>query len=140
MADAPPTAIGVATLSLNNLQGPLKLWKGGVWPLHDIRPDPERGAALAFPHRGAVTGLVDADMKPLRGPRDTKTGEFLGLPVVDRRGGPIVMREIGTAERAEICAQLLVQAWRGAGCRRVSALRPRMGQDFNDAVREMVDV
>lgn len=137
IAGATAHAVGLATLSLNNLQGSPVRWKNGVLPLYDIRPDAEaQFRALSFPHWGPVTGLVDADMKPLRGPRDRRTGERLGLPVVETRGGPVVRRAITTAERAEICAELLVKSWRAAGCRRVAAVRPHMGLDFNDAARE----
>ncbi|CAN5534162.1 hypothetical protein BH09PSE4_BH09PSE4_22880 [soil metagenome] len=136
IAGAAETAIGLAVLSLDNLQGQPRLWKGGIWPLHDIRPDPERSPAIAFPHRGAVPGLIDADMSPLLGPRDPRTGEPLGMKVVERRGGPIVQRAITGAERAAICGELFVKSWRGAGCHRVTAVRPRMGLDFNDAIRE----
>lgn len=123
------SSVGLATLSLDNLQGHPLLWRKGVLPLFDVEPDPNRAAALAFPHDGPVSVLVDADMKPLRGPQGA------GLPVVERRGGPIVTRAISRGERAEICAQLTVKAWRRAGARDVGALRPRLGMDFNDAVR-----
>jgi DNA primase len=136
IAGAGADAIGLATISLDNLQGDPLRWRGGVWPLFDIKPDPRGRKAVCWPHRGAVTGLIDADMRPLRGPIDRKTGVPMGELVVERRGGPIVRRPIGTAERAAICASLFVQSWRAAGCRRVTAARPHMGQDFNDAVRE----
>lgn len=135
LCGAGDAAIGLAALSLGNLEGQPRLWKGGIWPLFDIRPDPER-RGIAFPHWGPVTVLVDADMKPLRGPKDPRTGEREGLPIVERRGGPIVRRAITTAERAEICAALTVQNWRAAGSRRARAVRPHMGMDFNDAIRE----
>lgn len=125
--DAPVDAIGLAVLSLDNLQGGEILWKGGVRALFDVRGNPER-PPVCFAHGGPVTGLIDADMKPLRGVRNQ------GLAIVERRGGPIVNRAITTAERAMICADLFVQAWRRAGCQRVSAVRPAMGMDFNDQV------
>lgn len=138
LAGAGSSAIGLATLSLTNLQGTPLLRRGGVWTLFDIRQDPERAAAVAFPHLGAVTGLIDADMAPLRGTRD-RDGNWSGLPVVERQGGPIVRREITGAERAQICAELFVRAWRGAGCPRVPRpLRPRMGLDCSDALKEAV--
>ena len=132
---APPEAIGLAVLSLDNLQGGLGFWKRGVWPIFDMAGDPLR-PPLCFAHDGPVIGLIDADMKPLRGPLDRQSGEPLGLPIVERRGGPIVNRAVTPAERSAICAKLFVEAWRRAGCREVSAWRPHMGQDFNDAARE----
>lgn len=126
--------IGLATLSLDNLQGAPLLWRKGVWPLFDMKGDPAR-PPLAFAHDGPVTGLIDADMKKLRGPRNAQGGEA-GFPVIETPGGPIVQRAIGSAERSAICAQLFVQAWRRAGCQRVRALRPHMGRDFNDEARE----
>lgn len=137
LAGAGTSSIGIAALMLQTLQGHPKLWKGGVWPLHDIRPDPDKTSALAFPHAGSVTGLMDADMAPLRGPRDPDTDVFRGLPVVERRGGAIVRRAISSAERTAICAELFTAAWREAGCRQVKAVRPHMGLDFNDALRSL---
>lgn len=129
-------ACGLALLSLENLQGEPLRWRNGALPLFDIRPDPEK-PPVAFAHGGRVTGLIDADMKPLRGPIDRETGKPQGLLVVERRGAPAVRRPITTAERATICADLFVKSWRRAGCSRVTALRPRMGQDFRDAAREL---
>ncbi|KQO57684.1 CHC2 zinc finger domain-containing protein [Sphingomonas sp. Leaf257] len=131
---APDNAIGLAALSLSNLQGAAQLVRGAL-PLFDIIPDAARAAALTWERPGLVVGLVDADMAPLRGMRDRQTGQWLGVPVMDRPRGPIVRRAVSTAERAEICAQLFVQAWRLRGCR-VTAARPPMGQDFNDVLRE----
>jgi DNA primase len=136
LAEADASACGLAVLSLDNLQGHARLVKGAL-PLFDPQPDPARGLAVAFPHRGPVVGLVDADMKPLRGPRDRRSGGWRGVPVIEKRRGPIVQRTVSTGERAALCAALLVRAWRAAGCR-VRAVRPRMGRDFNDAVREGV--
>ena len=34
--------VGIATLSLDNLQGGVRKWASGVWPLFDVRPDPDR--------------------------------------------------------------------------------------------------
>jgi DNA primase len=134
LGGADASACGLAVLSLDNLQGHARLLKGAL-PLFDPQPDPDRGRAVAFRHRGPVIGLIDADMKPLRGPRHRQTGAWLGVPVIEKRRGPIVRRSISTGERAGLCAALLVQAWRAAGCR-VRAVRPPMGRDFNDAVRE----
>lgn len=136
IAGAGPEALGLAAISLDNLQGDPLRWRGGVWPLFDIKPDPHGRKAVCFSHVGAVTGLIDADMKPLPGPIERKSGRHMGELVVEHRGGAIVRRAITTAERAAICASLFVQSWRAAGCRRVTAVRPHMGQDFNDAVRE----
>lgn len=127
VCEAASSAIGIAVLSLDNLQGGEVLWKRGVRALFDVRGDPER-PPVCFAHGGAVTGLIDADMKPLRGVRNA------GVAIVETRGGKIVNRALTTAERAQICGTLFVQAWRRAGCAQVSALRPPMGMDFNDAV------
>jgi DNA primase len=129
LCDAAQATCGLAVLSLDNLQGAPLLWRKGVWPLFGIEGDPGR-PPLAFAHDGPVTGLIDADMKMLRGPRAE------GFPIVEEAGGPIVQRAISSAERADICARLFVQAWRRAGCQRVRALRPHMGRDFNDEARE----
>lgn len=133
IAGAGEDACGLAALSLNNLQGRPLLVRGAV-PLYDPRPDPE-GMPIAFKHGGAVVGLIDADMKPLRGPIDQQSGVHRGMAVIERKGGPVVQRAITTAERTVLCGALFVQAWRAAGSR-ARAMRPRMGQDFNDAVRE----
>jgi DNA primase len=140
LAGAGEEACGLAVLSLENLQGGTLMrrargFPGGVLPLFDVRPDPER-PGVVFAHDGPVTGLIDADMKPLRGrllrqAQDERV--YAGLPVQERPGGPVVWRAISTAERAEICAALFVRRWRDAGCRSVRAIRPAMGMDFNDA-------
>lgn len=134
VADAPPAAIGLAALSLDNLQGRVRLIRGAL-PLHDPEPDWESGA-VAFAHGGPVTVLVDADMAPLRGPVDRQTGGFRGVALIERAGGPVVHRTLSSAERSEVCGRLAVARWRGCGARAV-AIRPRMGRDFNDAVREV---
>ena len=133
---AAPDDVGLATLSLDNLQGFPRLWKNGTWPLFDIRPDPERPAFLVPGHRGRVTGLIDSDMKPLRGPPDGKGGQR-GERIVEAKGGPIVMRPITGTERARICGELFVKSWRAAGCP-AEAMRAPPGMDFNDAIRELV--
>jgi DNA primase len=109
--------------------------RSGALPLYAVRPDPARPPSI-FAHDGPVTGLIDADMKPLRGPIDPQTGARRGEPVIERRGEPVIRRTITTGERAAICAELFVRTWRAAGSRRVSAVRPHMGQDFRDAARE----
>lgn len=134
-------ATGLAVLSLDNLQGHPRLIAGAI-PLYDVRPDVERAPALAFDHMGPVTGLIDADMKPLRGPRDPRSGAFRDVPVIERRplkgNRPVIVdRAITTAERTSICAQLFTHAWRAHGCS-VRAERPRMGQDFNNAIQEVL--
>lgn len=131
---APAEACGLAALSLDNLQGRWLLTRGAL-PLHDPRVDPD-APGIAFARSGPVTALIDADMKPLRGLRDPQTGEYRGLPVIERRRGPIVRRAITQLERSSLCSALVTQSWRAVGCR-VSAFRPRMGQDFNDALREV---
>ena len=127
-------AIGAAALSLDNLQGRPWLVRGAL-PLHALAVDPA-SPPVAWPHRGPVTGLIDADMKPLRGPRDMLTGRWRGVPVIERAGGPVVRRTVTGAERAAVCGALFVQGWRAQGAR-ATAIRPRMGQDFNDAAREL---
>ena len=49
--------------------------------------------------------------------------------------GKIVRRAISSAERANVCGVLAVKAWRAVGVA-ARAVRPRMGQDFNDVARE----
>jgi DNA primase len=148
LAEASDDVVGVATLSLDNLQGRPKLWKNGVWPLHVIEPDPERPPFTISGHRGAVTGLVDSDMAPLRGRRVAVSAHrggweepgpaaaFEGLPIVERKGGPIVQRAITGAERARICGELVVKGWRAAGVADARAIRAPAGKDFNDVARE----
>ena len=133
LAGAGDDACGMAALSLDNLQGRPMLIRGAL-PLHEPRVDPE-APGVAFARAGPVVALIDADMKPLRGPRDPRSGAWRGVPVIERRRGPIVRRTITTAERAALCSALVVQSWRAVGVR-ATAFRPRMGQDFNDAVRE----
>ncbi|MEO5586085.1 MAG: CHC2 zinc finger domain-containing protein, partial [Novosphingobium sp.] len=135
LAGADEAALAVAVLSLDNLQGGMRMWKNRTWPLHAIAPDPERPAFLVPGHRGPVTGLIDSDMSPLRGMKDQRTGAPLGEAVVERKGGPIVRRAITGAERARICGELFVKSWRAAGANPVDALRAPMGMDFNDAAR-----
>ncbi|GER00911.1 hypothetical protein JCM17845_15340 [Iodidimonas gelatinilytica] len=38
--------------------------------------------------------------------------------------------------RAALCASLARQAWRRVGASSVRVVRPRMGADFNDQIRE----
>ncbi len=132
-------AVGIATLSLDNLQGQPRKYGHGIWPLHRIEPDPARPPAFQIPrHKGPVTGLVDSDMSPLKGMTDPKTGAPRGEAVVERKGGPIVQRDITGAERARICAELFVKVWRNVGARPVDVVRAPVGMDFNDAARAQV--
>src|SRR3546814_18222333 len=85
LAGAGASATGLAALSLDSLQGHARLIRGAL-PLFDPEPDPERGRAIAFAHQGPVTVLVAADMQPLRGPLDRKTGRPSGLPVIEEIG------------------------------------------------------
>ena len=124
LAAAPAEAVGVATLSLDNLQGQPRKWTGGIWPLHAIEPDAERPGFLIPGHAGAVTGLVDSDMSPLRQQK-----------VVARKGAGIETRAITGAERARICAELFVKRWRQSGASPVDAVRAPIGMDFNDVVQ-----
>jgi hypothetical protein len=121
-----------AALSLENLQGGAVRLKGGALPLWNLRANPERPPFL-LPDAGEVIALVDADMKPLQVQRHHQTQEPIGPRLQLEAGAKPVIREIGAAERAEICAQLATQHWRRAGATRVRAERPRMGLDFNDA-------
>lgn len=134
LGEAGADACGLAALSLDNLQGQPALIRGAL-PLYDVRPHPGRATPIAFRHDGPVIGLIDADMSPKRGPRDPRSGEFTGEALIERKGARIVRRTVTTAERAAICGSLFVHGWRAQGCR-ARAVRPPMGQDFNDAVRE----
>ncbi len=128
--------IGIATLSLDNLQGAPKLWQGRhgrIWPLFRIEPSDERPPFDLPGHKGAVIGLIDSDMSPLRGMRDPR-GAFVGEAVVERKGGPIVRRPITGMERAQICSELFVRAWRVRGVRFAEARRAPLGMDFNDVI------
>lgn len=112
-----------AALSLENLQGGVKRLAcrdGSAWRLWRIEAELAR-KPFVIGRAGAVTILVDADMKPLRD------------QIVQRaRGGRIERGDISRAERAAICAAAAVQHWRAAGAAPVSAVRPPMGMDFND--------
>lgn len=124
LGELPADWVGVATLSLDNLQGAPAKWNGGIWPLHALRGDPERPGFTIPAHRGPVTGLIDSDMAPLANQK-----------VVERKGGPILTRALIGAERAAICGELFVHSWRAAGVHAVRAARAPLGMDFNDAIR-----
>lgn len=115
-----------AALSLENLQGGIERLScrdGSAWRLWRITADRDRPPFLI--HRaGAVTILVDADMKPLR-----------DQLIQRQRGGRIERGDISGVERAAICAAAAVQHWRNAGAAPVRAVRPPVGMDFNDMVR-----
>jgi DNA primase len=138
LAGAEEADVGVATLSLGNLQGEPRLRhgpKGRIWPLHAIEPSTERPPFDIPGHRGPVVGLIDSDMAPLKGMKDQQTGTFPGENVIERKGGPIVRRAITGAERAQICADLFVKGWRARGASWVTAMRAPLGMDFNDVAR-----
>jgi hypothetical protein len=113
----------VAAVSLGNLQGGAVRLGDGSLPLWDIKADAKVPPFL-IDDAGETIILVDADMKPLRDQR-----------VQLERGARPVKVDIDGMKRAEICAELAVQAWRRAGAFPVRAIRPRMGLDFNDAAR-----
>lgn len=135
IAGASAAACGLAALSLNNLQGHPRTIKGAL-PIHDPQPDldPARQQAIAFTRRGPVTGLIDADMAPLDGWKQPGTGETIRPLVIPAKGARPERRVITSRERTEMCATLFVRAWGAKGVS-AAALRPRMGMDFNDAVR-----
>jgi DNA primase len=127
-------ACALAALSLNNLQGYPLLDARGALPVWNLRPDMKRDA-LRFAHPGPVTLLVDADMKPVP-VRLNAQGRETGPKIAERARGPFVIREISSEERSTHCGQLACAGWRDAGTTGlVTALRPRMGMDFNDMGR-----
>ena len=124
LADAPSHAVGVAVLSLDNLQGGAKKYAGGIWPLFRIAPDPARPCFTLPGQQGPVTVLVDSDMAPLGRQK-----------LIAAKGAGITERALTGAERATICAELAVQGWRASGAHDVRALRAPLGMDFNDAIQ-----
>jgi DNA primase len=136
--DGASAAWGLATLSLDNLQGFARTIKQAL-PLYDPVPDDDRAPALCFAHGGPVIGLIDADMKPLKGPIDRETGASRGVKLIEVRRGPVVQRTMSQGERATLCATLFARCWRAAGCAKVRTVRPHLGMDFNDAIQEMRD-
>lgn len=114
----------VAALNLNNLQGGVIRLRGGAIPLWKPQPDPDSPPFL-LAQTGEVIVAVDADMKPLRD------------QLVQRaRGERPVKADLGAMDRAKLCADLATGHWRRAGVNKVSAIRPKMGWDFNDAAVE----
>ena len=134
IAGAGEDACALAALSLNNLQGYAVEDKRGALPMWSLQPDPAR-PALWFAHRGPVTLLIDADMKPIAVRRNAQ-GIETGPKIAEHRHGPFVIREINSEERSVICGQLATAGWRSAGTMGpITALRPRMGMDFNDMAK-----
>jgi hypothetical protein len=114
-----------AALSLENLQGREIKLRDGSTPLWWPKSDPKR-TMFTFPDPGDVVMLVDADMKPLK---DQK--------VQIECGAKPVRADISGMQRAQLCAQLGGQAWRRAGATSFTAVRPRMGNDFNDELKAL---
>lgn len=144
IAGADAGAVGVATLSLDNLQGGLLFGRSRrdgerFWPLHAIAPDADRPCFTIPGHHGPVTGLIDSDMAPLRGRKDPQTGAFRGELVQPSRRGGFVRRAISGAERSQVCGELFVRGWRASGAAPVEAMRAPPGMDFNDAARAAME-
>jgi DNA primase len=112
----------VAVLSLDNLQGRVVKDDAGSWRIDAPEADPAR-PPFTIPAAGDVVILCDADMAPV--PALVRDG---------RRGKPVQVR-LTALQRAELCGALAAQAWLRAGATSVRAIRPRLGLDFNDAVR-----
>lgn len=123
----PVPSLVFATLSLENLQGGAVKLRDGSLPLWHIQADPER-PPFVIPDVAELVLLVDADMKPLKGQK-----------VQRGRGERPVRADIHGLQRAEICAALAAQHWRRAGAAKVTVLRPRMGNDFNDALKATIE-
>ncbi|GER04153.1 hypothetical protein JCM17846_18350 [Iodidimonas nitroreducens] len=111
-----------AVLSLANFQGGWLRDRDGCFDPHAPISDPASPPWL-LPDPGDVIVAIDADMAPVRifarGPMRRRTETMLDA------GG-----------RAALCASLARQAWRRVGARSVRVVRPRMGADFNDQIRE----
>jgi DNA primase len=116
----------LATLSLANLQGsPLVHRDKGAFRLDAPRSDPDR-LPFVVADAGDVIIAIDSDMAPVK-----------ARVCLSRRSPPVV-RLLSSIERAELCGALASQAWTRAGAASVRIMRPRIGQDFNDAVRDML--
>jgi DNA primase len=112
----------VAVLSLDNLQGGVVLDDADAFRIDAPVPDGAK-APFTIPAAGDVIILVDADMNPV--PATVRNG---------RRGKPERVR-LTSLQRAELCGALAAQAWQRAGARSVTVVRPRLGHDFNDALK-----
>jgi len=109
-----------AVLSLDNVQGGARKDAQEALPIWNPIADPERPPML-MRDPGRVVVLVDADMKPVTVTAQRRRGE--------KRGKLI----LSSLDRAELCARLATQHWRGAGAISVRCVRPAVGMDFNDA-------
>lgn len=107
-----------AALSLDRLQGRLLIDRQGCVDLKNLTPKPE-GPAFVWPGQDDVEIGVDRDMGsvPIRG----RTG----------RGKP-VMYDLDGEARARLCARMATAAWKAAGAKRVHAIAPPAGMDFNN--------
>ncbi len=122
MARVATARIGFATLSLGNLQG-VAAQNGpkhsvALWRIEGAREQ----APFTVSNPGQVIVGVDADMKPTQ-------PQWLQ----ERRGAPAIKRGLTGMERAELCGALAAWHWRRAGAESVQVVRPRAGEDFNDA-------
>lgn len=106
-----------AALSLDRLQGRLATDDERRVDLNTLAAVP--GSAFTWPRLDDVEIGVDRDMGPLT---------FKGR---SRRGRPCDIQLDGEG-RATLCARMAVAAWREAGTRRVHAVAPPPGCDFND--------
>lgn len=116
----------VAALSLRAVQGGVQLDKYGRLDPEVIRPDPA-SPAFTWPEPearswGEVLIAVDRDMKPV-------------TVKVRKAGGGTMQRQLGSEERARICAGLACAAWRETTMAKVRAIGAPAGMDFNDELR-----
>jgi DNA primase len=112
----------VAVLSLDNLQGRVVRDDEGAFRIDAPVADPAK-PPFVIANPGEVIVLCDADMNPV--PAVVRQG---------RKGTPVKVM-LNALARAELCGVLAGQAWARAGATSVRAIRPRLGMDFNDAVR-----
>lgn len=117
----------VAALSLEALQGGMLTDKWGRIDPASVSADPARPAFVweepSTRPWGEVLVAVDRDMRPI-------------TRKVRKPGGGTAEIELDAETRARICAGLAVQAWKRAGAKRVRAIAPGAGRDFNDELRE----